>query len=48
MRSKINQAAKDHALSVLGEEQFKKNKEAVKSISEDFKAGVQWALNQKK
>lgn len=39
----INEAAKAHAKDQLGEDQFKKNKDAVKAISEDFKAGVEWA-----
>lgn len=31
--------AEEHALSVLGEEQYKNNKDAVKSIKSDFLAG---------
>ncbi len=43
----INEAAKAHSRNQLGEEQFKANKDAVKAISEDFKAGVKWANEQK-
>lgn len=45
---KINEAAKEHAKKVLGEDQFKKNKSAVKAISEDFKAGVKWLQSNEK
>lgn len=38
----IKAAAMAHAKKVLGEEQFKKNKEAVKAIVEDFQAGCEW------
>src|ERR1044072_1113919 len=44
----IKVASNAHALEVLGEEQFKRNKQAVKSISTDFKAGIKYALNQLK
>ena len=44
----INEAAKIHAINILGEEQFKKNKNAVKSIVDDFKAGVVYILKQQK
>jgi len=37
--SDINELAISHAKSVLGEEQYKENKSAAKSIKEDFKAG---------
>lgn len=40
---KVKEAANDYAKNQLGEDQFKKNKDAVKAISEDFKAGVEWA-----
>lgn len=40
----INEAAKVYAKDQLGENQFKNNKDAVKGISDDFKAGVKWAL----
>jgi hypothetical protein len=39
----INEAAKSYAKEQLGEDQFKKNKDAVKSICEDFKAGAEFA-----
>lgn len=41
----LKSAAIEHAKSILGEEQFKKNKEAVLSISEDFVKGAEWAMN---
>ena len=41
--TKLNQAAKEYAKYQLGVDQFKNNKDAVKAISEDFKAGVSWA-----
>lgn len=34
-----NNAAQKHAKEVLGREQFATNKDAVKSIGDDFKAG---------
>lgn len=40
----INEAAKANVLQELGESQFKKNKPAVKAISETFKDGVNWAI----
>jgi len=40
-QKEINDAAKEHAKDVLGS-QFKTNPEEVKSISEDFKAGIKW------
>ena len=43
----IAEAAKAHAVKVLGEEQAKKNKPAIQSISADFLAGVEWLLNLK-
>ncbi len=43
----MNDAAKLHALSVLGEEQFKKNPDAVKSIKADFVAGAKAFFNYK-
>ncbi|MGI4873202.1 MAG: hypothetical protein ACRYFX_18735 [Janthinobacterium lividum] len=43
----INEAAKQHAKQVLGEEQFATNKDAVKSITSDFKAGAKWAMQSK-
>ena len=43
MNNKIlNKAANDYALKVLGEEQFKKNPDAKKSIKEDFIEGAKW------
>ena len=42
----IKKAAKEHSKKQLGEEQFSKNKIAVKVISEDFIAGVEWAKMQ--
>lgn len=46
-KAAINLAANNHALEVLGPEQFDKNKLAVKSIKEDFKTAVAWTLKQK-
>ncbi|WP_374949596.1 hypothetical protein [Mucilaginibacter sp.] len=43
-KRKINAAAKQHALSVLGKEQFSKNKDAVRSITEDFKSASEWTM----
>jgi len=40
-------AAEEHCIETLGEKQFLNNKDAVKSISEDFLAGVSWAKKQK-
>lgn len=37
--SQINELAISHAKSVLGEEQYKENESAAKSIEEDFKTG---------
>lgn len=37
--SQINELAISHAKSVLGEEEYKENKSAVRSIKEDFTAG---------
>lgn len=42
-RKELNEAAKRFALEVLGEEQYKSNKDAVREISENFKAGASWA-----
>lgn len=42
----INEAAKQHAKTTLSEPAFKTNKDAVKAISDDFKAGVKWLQNQ--
>lgn len=38
----INEAAKAYALEQLGEVQYKNNKDAVRAITDDFKAGVKW------
>ena len=38
----INEAAKAHAKGELGENQFKSNPDAVKSITGDFKSGIKW------
>ena len=38
----IKEAAKEHALEILGEDQSNSNKEAFKAIQEDFKAGAKW------
>jgi len=38
----IKEAAKEHALEILGEDQSKSNKEAFKAIQEDFIAGAKW------
>lgn len=46
MKKIIKVAAHKHAVSVLGKEQAKELKEAVKSISEDFVAGAEFVLNQ--
>ena len=40
----INAAAHAHAKSELGDQQFRLNKDAVKCISDDFKAGAKWAI----
>lgn len=42
----INLAAKDHAKAILGEGQFKNNKDAAEAIAQDFKAGVEWYKTQ--
>lgn len=39
----LNKAASAYALEVLGEAQFKKNKDAKLSIISDFKDGAKWA-----
>lgn len=44
----LNEAAKAHALEQLGEVQFKNNKDAVKAITDDFKAGVKWLSKHQK
>jgi hypothetical protein len=41
----LNNAAKSHAISILGETQFKLNKDAARSIKDDFKAGALFTLN---
>lgn len=41
----INDAADAHAKKILGEDQFKNNKDAAKSIKEDFKAGATFVNN---
>ncbi len=38
----IDEAAKQYAKEMLGQEQFVSNKDAVKAITNDFKAGVKW------
>lgn len=43
-KQQIDDAAKVHALEQLGKEQFKSNKDAVKAITEDFKAGFNKAI----
>ncbi|HEY4148913.1 MAG TPA: hypothetical protein VGM41_08290 [Chitinophagaceae bacterium] len=40
---KTNTAAYDHALEVLGQEQFDRNKPSVEAIVSDFISAVQWA-----
>jgi len=40
----ITNAAKEHALEVLGSMQYKKIKTARESIVKDFEAGVAWLL----
>ncbi|MHB8209124.1 hypothetical protein [Mucilaginibacter sp.] len=40
----IEAGAKAHALDILGQEQFKTNPEAVRSIKTDFKSAVKWTL----
>lgn len=47
-KKQINEAAKQYAKNVLGEEQFSKNKDAVKAISTDFKEAVNWTIKQLK
>lgn len=42
----LDEAAKAHAKEQLGEEQFAKNKDAVRAITEDFKAGAEWMKKQ--
>lgn len=42
-KSELNKKAEDYAKDVLGEDQFKENKSAVKSIKNDFKAGFAYA-----
>lgn len=44
-QKQINQEAKKHAQTILGAEQYSKNKLAAKSIEEDFKAGFKLAAN---
>jgi hypothetical protein len=44
-KKQINEAAKQYAKNVLGEEQFSKNKDAVKAIITDFKEAVNWTIN---
>jgi len=44
-KQQTNEAAKSHALKQLGQEQFDKNKDAAKAISEDFKDGVSFIIN---
>ena len=43
----INEAANAHAKGILGDDQFKKNKDAAKCIAEDFKAGANFVNNLK-
>jgi hypothetical protein len=45
-KTAINLAADARALEVLGQDQYDSNKDAVRSIKEDFKAAVNWALSQ--
>jgi hypothetical protein len=40
----LNAAAKTHALSILGGDQYEQLPDAVKSIEGDFKDGVTWLL----
>jgi hypothetical protein len=44
----INAAAHAHTKQVLGDEQFKTNADAVKSVKADFVAGVKWLSGQLK
>ncbi len=44
-KKEIKEASLNHAKEVLGIEQFNKNKDAVKSISSDFTAGIDWLLD---
>ena len=42
----INSASRQHAIAVLGSDEFLKNRIAAKAIMEDFKAGVNWLKEQ--
>lgn len=42
----VKRAATTHARTVLGEAQFQRNKDAVKSIAMDFVTGVRWLAQQ--
>jgi hypothetical protein len=45
-KKEIKAAAKAYTMDMLDEEEFKENKDAVKAISDDFKAGADWAIKQ--
>jgi len=45
IKAKIQDAAEAHAIIELGESQFKSNKDARKSIQEDFISGANWMLH---
>lgn len=44
-KKEIKEASFNHAKEVLGIEQFNKNKDAVKAITSDFIAGIDWLLD---
>lgn len=46
LKDKIAEAAIEYAKKELGIEQFKNNPDAVQAISETFKDGAEWAVNQ--
>lgn len=44
MEKEIKKAAKEYAKKVLGIEQYKNNKDAVKSIIQDFISGANYII----